>query len=199
MKGHWTSPLSGFKTWNTFLGTLKCIHASTNINSKKVGWKFASFPFPPSSAFWGRNDIGQNSSHNTLEPKVGWNKGPQKKVSADHECMKGNDVRNVYGNPGDCRPFSSTVWIRFTVWKWMAITRDPMCTVLLTSIFFIHSWSALIFFWGLLFHPNFGSRVVCSELKSSPAAVSAALPCHLSFFSGPWGRDREVTSKKELS
>ena len=39
-------------------------------------------------------------------------------------------------------------------------------TLLLTSLHFIHSWPELVFFWGFLFCPNFGSRVLWQCLGS---------------------------------
>ena len=64
---------------------------------------------------------------------------------------------NSYGNPGNCCPFSCTVKSRFTMWKWMAITRFPISY----ALHFIHSWSALIFFRGLLLCPIFCSTAAC--------------------------------------
>ena len=46
----------------------------------------------------GNVKVGSGRGHPDLEREVGGNKIPQKKMSADHECMKCRDVKNVYRN-----------------------------------------------------------------------------------------------------
>ena len=60
--------------------------------------------------------------------------------------MKFKDVKNVYLNPGDCRPLSCCKSDLTSVRKW-------------TAIAMVLHGSALISFWGL--HLNFCSRAVC--------------------------------------
>ena len=52
------------------------------------------------------NTVGTFRSHTTVERNSVQNKIPQKKMSADNECMKCRDVKNAYGNPGEWCPFS---------------------------------------------------------------------------------------------
>ena len=74
--------------------------------------------------------------HTALERKAVQNKSSQKKMSADHECIKNRDVKSSYGNPGECRPFSHCKSNLNRARKWTAITRVP---IFLTSLHFIHS------------------------------------------------------------
>ena len=68
---------------------------------------------------------GPGCEHTTLERKVGQNKSPQEKVSADYECMKNKDIKSAYGNPGDYCPFSHCKLDLNSAGRWTAIT---ICT-----------------------------------------------------------------------
>ena len=97
------------------------------------------------------------SPHTTLERKVGQNKTPETKMSADHECMKNKDGKSAYGNPSDYSPFPHFESDLNSPRKWTAIAR---VSIYIFDIITLHKLYAIIMFsWELLFFPNFGSRV----------------------------------------
>ena len=80
-------------------------------------------------------------------------------MSANHLCIKCKDVKNIYGNPGGCRPFSvALVGTNLQCENGQQLPEFPY--IFLKYLHFTHYWPAFNFFWGFLFHPSFGSSVV---------------------------------------
>ena len=73
--------------------------------------KFTTHAVPPSSKSLQMPCQLPHYSWIKIRPKQ---KFP-KEMCADHECVECNDGKYVYGNPGDCRPFSDPVQIWFSV------------------------------------------------------------------------------------
>ena len=67
------------------------------------------------------------SAHATPEPKFRGIKNSQTIMSAEHEWMKCNFVKNVCGILGDCCQFSLCKSDLNSASKWTAITRVPIC------------------------------------------------------------------------
>ena len=74
------------------------VQGSSGLNPQQCVWKSRNLASMKLRVPVGHRPSFSVSVHTTLEPKLGWNKRHQKKMSADHEYMKCKDAKNAYGN-----------------------------------------------------------------------------------------------------
>ena len=99
-------------------------------------------------------------------------------MSADHECLKNKDVKNAYGHPGDCHPFSQYCKSNLnSAREWTAITMVPIYN---TDILTAHTFNICIrFLLGSFVSPLFWFRSSVSRLTEQTATHARSFQASL--------------------
>ena len=128
------------------------------IRTRSIGewWLMAPeaafMPFLAPIMRWMREQLAPPKAHRS-RTKIGGKQKSPKEMCADHEGVECNDVKNAYGKT---MVIAIHFLALFTMWKWTAISRVPICIYEILTLYHLHSFS----FGWLLFHPNFGSKAV---------------------------------------